>query len=49
MQEQKILYYENELEDDFAVNNGNIQKVKIDENYKYIHKNIFWKIGAFID
>ena len=48
MQEQKVRYYENELEDDFAENNGNIEKVKIDKNYKYLHKNIFWKIGAFI-
>lgn len=43
----EVRYYKNELEDDFA-SNKNIDKVKIDSNYKYIHKNIFWKIGAFI-
>ena len=48
MQETKVRYYENELEDDFAENNSNIEKVKIDKNYKYLHNNIFWKIGAFI-
>ena len=48
MQELKVRYYENELEDDFAENNGNIEKVKIDKKYKYLHKNIFWKIGSFI-
>ena len=48
MQKQEIRYYENELEDDFAENNGNIEKVRIDKNYKYLHNNIFWKIGAFI-
>lgn len=48
MQNLKVRYYENELEDDFAENNSNIKKVKIDKNYKYLHKNIFWKIGAFI-
>lgn len=48
MQEQKTLYYENELEDDFAEKNGNIKKVKIDKNYKYLHNNIFWKICSFV-
>ena len=48
MQDLKIKFFENELEDDFAENNSNIKKVKIDKNYKYLHKNIFWKFGAFI-
>ena len=48
MQKQKVHYYKNELEDDFAENNGNIKKIKIDKNYKYLHKNIFWKISSFI-
>jgi len=43
-----VHYYENELEDDFAENNGNLENVKIDKNYKYLHKNIFWRIGSFI-
>jgi len=38
--DKKIIYYEDELNDEFS-------KVKIiprniDENYKYINKNIFW-------
>ena len=37
----------NELEDDFA-DNKNIDTTKIDGTYKYIHKNPFWNIAAFI-
>lgn len=43
---EKIVYYNDELNDDFASNE--ITPVKINENYKYIHKNIFWKISSFI-
>jgi len=44
--DKKIIYYEDELNDEFS-------KVKIiprniDENYKYINKNIFWNFGAFL-
>ncbi len=46
-EKDKVRYYKNELEDDFA-SNKNIEKIRIDSNYKYIHNNIFWKIGAFI-
>lgn len=42
----KVVYYTNELEDDFA--GSNITPIEIDENYKYIHTNIFWKIAEFI-
>ena len=44
--EKKIYYYTDELNDDFA--EKSIEPIKIDENYKYIHKNVFWKIGSFI-
>ena len=47
MIEQKVRYYQNELEDDFA-DNKKIETVKIDGNYKYIHHNIIWNILAFI-
>lgn len=43
---QEIRTYNNELEDDF--NGKSINQIKIDKNYKYIHKNILWRIGAFI-
>lgn len=46
--EKKIIYYSDELNDDFAENNEKLKPVKIDENYKYIHKNIFWNIIAII-
>lgn len=44
--EKKIYYYTDELNDDFA--EKSINPIKIDENYKYVHKNVFWKIGSFI-
>lgn len=43
--EEEIIYYSDELNDDFA--NSNIQAIKIDENYKYIHTNPFWKMAEF--
>ena len=43
--EKRIIYYSDELNDDFA--NGNIQAIKIDEDYKYIHTNPLWKIAEF--
>ena len=44
---EKIIYYTNELEDDFAGTSVKEQKV-IDEKYIYIHKNWLWRIFSFI-
>jgi len=44
--EQKIVYYNDELNDEFS--DAKITPDIIDENYKYIHRNIFWKIGEVI-
>ena len=44
--EQKIIYYKDELNDEFS--EAKIVPRKIDENYKYIHKNPFWIIMAFL-
>ena len=43
---KKIIYYEDELNDDFA--GGSIKKRTIDDKYKFIHKNPFWKLIEFI-
>ena len=43
---QKVVYYSDELNDDFA--SSEITPVKINENYKYIHKNPLWTLCAFI-
>ena len=43
---KKIIYYSDELNDEFS--GSNIIPRKIDENYKYIHKNIFWNIQSFL-
>ena len=44
--EKRVIYYKDELNDDFT--SSKIEPVKIDGNYKYIHKNIFWNISATI-
>lgn len=46
MKPKKIIYYSDELNDDFAHNN--IKTKEIDKNFKYIHKNPFWKFSSFI-
>ena len=43
---QKVIYYEDELNDEFS--EIKITPRKIDENYKYIHKNPFWIFFAFL-
>lgn len=44
--ENKIYYYKDELNDDFA--GESINPIKITSQYKYLHKNIFWKMTSFI-
>lgn len=46
MKEQKIIYYKDELNDEFS--GAEITPRKIDENYKYIHKNVIWNVTSFI-
>ena len=41
---QKVVYYSDELNDDFA--SSEITPVKINEDYKYIHKNPL--IGSYV-
>jgi len=43
---RKIIYYKDELLDDFA--NVTRNTIKIDENYKYVHKNLLWKFFEFV-
>jgi len=43
---KKIVYYSDPLNDDFA--GTNIKTKQIDANYKYIHKNIFWRFFSRI-
>lgn len=42
----RIIYYKDLLNDDFA--NTNIKTIYTPKDYKYIHKNIFFRIGAFL-
>lgn len=46
MNNKKIIYYEDELNDEFS--SAKIKPKIIDENYKYIHNNIIWNICSFL-
>ena len=46
MKNDKIIYYEDELNEEFST--AKIEPRKIDENYKYIHKNVIWNASAFL-
>lgn len=46
MENRKEIYYSDELNDEFSV--AQIEPRIIDENYKYIHKNPFWNICAYL-
>ena len=46
MNNQKIIYYKDELNEEFS--EAKIEPRKIDENYKYIHKNVIWNACAFL-
>ena len=46
MENKKVIYYEDELNDEFS--GTHIPAIKIDENYKYIHKNPVWNLCSFI-
>ena len=43
---EKVRYYKDELNDDFAGND--IKTKKLPEDHKYIKKNPFWKVASFI-
>ena len=46
MKNKKIIYYSNELEDEFA--GDNISPITIDENYIYNHNNPLWNICSYL-
>lgn len=46
MNNEKIIYYEDELNDEFS--DAKITPKRIDENYKYIHKSVIWNACAFL-
>ena len=45
-QERKVLYYSDELNDDFA--GTNIVQKKLPDDFEYINKSVFFKIGTFL-
>ena len=46
METRKVIYYEDELHDEFSV--AKITPRRIDENYQYIHKNPLWNLASFL-
>ena len=44
--EKRIIYYKDELNDEFST--AKIEPREIDENYKYEHKNIFWRAFGWL-
>lgn len=46
MKNKRVIYYEDELKDEFST--AKIEPRRIDENYKYIHKNVIWNACAFL-
>lgn len=46
MKENKVIYYKDELNDEFS--KAKIIPRKIDERYKYVHKNPIWRLCAFV-
>lgn len=44
----KVIFYSDELNDDFAPTKGKIRDKKITEKYNYLHeKNFLWQVAAF--
>ena len=43
----KTRYYSDLVNDDFA--GTNINQIPIDDNFKYENKNVFFKLGSFIN
>lgn len=46
MKEQRIVYYQDELNDEFS--GADITPRVIDEHYVYLHKNPMWNIGSLL-
>ena len=43
--DKKVVYYCDPLKDDFA--KTNIKVKPVDKNFKFIHKNLFWRFLSF--
>ena len=46
MDKQKTFYYTDELNDEFS--SAKIVPRTIDENYRYVHKNVFYRFFAML-
>lgn len=46
MEKQKVIYYNDELNDEFST--AKITPRKIDGKYKYIHKSLLWDMSSYV-
>ena len=46
LKEKQIIYYQDELNDEFS--RAKIIPKKIDENYRYLHRNLLWNFCSFV-
>ena len=46
LKNDRIIYYKDELNEEFST--AKIEPRKIDEKYKYIHKNPIWNVCSFL-
>ena len=44
----RVYYYSDEVNDDFASTNGKIDSDTVDGSYRYSHSSVGWKIAVFI-
>lgn len=47
MTPKKIVYYTDEVHEDFAATNGKIGRDRVDGTYRYSRRSPLWKIGVF--
>ena len=48
MASEKTIFYDDELNDDFAPSNGKIDALEINDKYGYLHCDPIWRMLAFI-
>lgn len=46
--DERIIYYQDPLKDDFANNDIQTKSIDNDKKFRYVHTNIFWRIGSFL-
>lgn len=45
---EKVYYYTDEVNEDFASTNGKISRDTVDGKYRYSHRSVWWKLGVAV-